>query len=110
MSIDSLYQSDFRVRRYIRRLLEDRILTVRSGLSLEYMNQSLAFQLAICYEIGFGGNRDESKSLGMLHKSKKTKRELRETIDRIKLIESDDELHVGTAYTRGPNDRTGSGQ
>ncbi|KAH7357598.1 hypothetical protein BKA66DRAFT_552783 [Pyrenochaeta sp. MPI-SDFR-AT-0127] len=89
-SIEPLYQADYRVRRHIRRLLESRE-HVDVGLNV-------AFQLAICYHIGFGGARDE-KSLGRsLNKSGRTLKELEEILQEVNVQKMHTKEYRYTAY------------
>ncbi|KAH8723428.1 hypothetical protein GQ44DRAFT_656653 [Phaeosphaeriaceae sp. PMI808] len=83
----SLYLADYRIRRHIRAMLEEREAANNDSI--------LAFQLAFCYQIGFGGSRDETKSMNMLKKSGKTTLELDEAITRIE------------KRTKTPHERTG---
>lgn len=90
LSIQSLYNSDYRVRQFIRRLLEDREYASK--------NANIAFQLAFCCKIGFGGYRDELESTRMLHTSRRTNLELEEILGQIDLAQSDGRRRADTAY------------
>jgi tetratricopeptide (TPR) repeat protein len=63
------------------------------------LDQNICFQLALCYKIGFGGPRDESRSSKLLSQSGKDERMLDEVLERIKSRESNDDSLPGTIYT-----------
>src|ERR1700709_358616 len=81
-----LYQSDFRVRRKIRSLLEHR---VNANVSRSPHSQktdsddNLAFQLAICCELGFGGKKDTQMSQMLLNEIGRSRAQLDEVIAQI---------------------------
>src|SRR5271155_2136506 len=96
-SIDSLYRSDYRVRSYIRRCLEHRVLNIATDSRTRDAG-NLAFQLAFCYKIGFGVARSDQKSQEMLLKSGRAQEELSETVHQIHRWDSVSEVRADTIY------------
>ncbi|KAL9119337.1 MAG: hypothetical protein Q9187_004112 [Circinaria calcarea] len=62
---EQLYPADFRVRPYIAACLEKRLINSASS----HEAQNAAFQLALCYKIGFGVPLDDNKSQSLLRQS-----------------------------------------
>ena len=78
-SIDPLYLSDYRVRSYIRRCLEQKVsVATKQPTSFD---QNLAFQLALCHSIGFGVARSDLKTQENLLKSGRSQEELDQAIN-----------------------------
>ncbi|KAF2133872.1 hypothetical protein P153DRAFT_306501 [Dothidotthia symphoricarpi CBS 119687] len=78
-NMSSLYASDYRVRKYLRHCLQERM--ERNSGSTE--RQKLAFQLAVCNEIGFGALRDVLLAEKLLQQSGRTRDELQKTLIRV---------------------------
>ncbi|KAI9775960.1 MAG: hypothetical protein M1839_000659 [Geoglossum umbratile] len=78
--IEPLYYSDYRVRKAIRTELEQKVKASTPNVQRDDGYQHLAFQLAICLKIGFGGSRNNISSLEFLAKSGMTDEELDEAV------------------------------
>ena len=80
-SIQDLYFSDYRVRSQIANRLEERLSqSPRSFSSVSTRN--VAYQIALCYELGFGVKRDDHKSMEGLHSSGRTRIDIEDTLNR----------------------------
>lgn len=93
-----LYQSDYRVRQSIRHCLEARVLSSEEAYSSD-ATRNLAFQLAFCYEMGFGGFRNLHKSRQMLLRSHRAQESLDKILGSIEQQESQsNNLHSGNTF------------
>ena len=88
-SIESLYQADYRLRRIVRRCLENQVLTSQGSST----NHRFVLQLALCYKIGFGGSRDDRKAQELLERNGESLQQLYLIIDRMK------EIGLGGSFT-----------
>lgn len=89
-SATDFYTLDFRIRRCIRQLLEQR--------QRASPDDHTAFQLAICNYIGFGGPREEESLNTALQCSKKTQEELQEIVASMRPYERIEERYTGKLY------------
>lgn len=80
-SLAELYETDFRVRTKIRETLDDRANESRFN---PYDCQNDAFQLALCYALGFGTHIDQEKVSIYLSMSLKSQEMLEKEISRAK--------------------------
>ena len=80
-SIAELYKTDFRVRAKIRETLDERTNDTRSN---PYGRQNDAFQLALCYTLGFGTHIDREKVSLYLSISLQSPMMLEKEIDRVR--------------------------
>ncbi|KAG8527747.1 uncharacterized protein KY384_007901 [Bacidia gigantensis] len=67
-SLGELYTCDYRVRSYITTCLQETFDSA-SETSDHTLTANIAFQVALCYKLGFGISRDERKSADALQKS-----------------------------------------
>ena len=94
-SIASLYQADYRVRRIIRRCLENQVFTSKEA----NLDHDLAFQLSLCFKIGFGGYDDDRKAQEMLRRSGRPSKHFYTVIDRMKELGiTDFDRNAGELY------------
>ncbi len=80
-SILDLYCCHYRVRSHIATCIEHRYWQDPGSYSAE-LNRKVAFQLALCYKLGFGVEKAEHTSMSALHSAGKTKADLEEALDR----------------------------
>lgn len=80
-SVTELYGTDFRVRTKIRENFETRAYDTRSN---PYDHQNDAFQLALCYTLGFGTPMDREKASSYLRASMQSQEMLDKEINRAK--------------------------
>jgi len=81
LSLQSLYQSDYRVRSQIRYCLEQKLSKVATSTSSD---RQFAFQLALFHCIGFGGARCDAETIeNSLLGSTRSREELCEAVDLI---------------------------
>lgn len=76
-----LYFCDYRVRSHIAECLEER-LSQSPASSFVMSTSNVAYQIALCYELGFGVERDDYKSMEALHSSGRTRVDVEETLNR----------------------------
>ena len=94
--IDSFYRSDYRVRSYIRRCLEEKVSEAIKQLTS--YDRSLAFQLALCQSIGFGAARSDTKIQENLLKSERSQEELDKAISSVHKWDTQSEGLRGAVY------------
>ncbi|MCJ1436521.1 hypothetical protein MMC27_005900 [Xylographa pallens] len=75
-SVVEFYGCDYRVRSYIAKYLET-LFHKESDSCIEAFSAKIAFQLALCYQLGFGIKRDEIKSKEVLRRSEPKEIDLR---------------------------------
>lgn len=80
-SIFPLYQSHYRVRTYIAACLEERVS--KSAL-LAHTSQRAAFELAFCYTLGFGVDKNDTTASALLKQAARSQEELTSEIDRVR--------------------------
>ncbi|OCK76319.1 TPR-like protein [Lepidopterella palustris CBS 459.81] len=84
-SIMQFYFGDIRIRRYVADCLETAAVSSSSGgMYSGSVLQNVLFQLALCYEIGFGVRRSREKSVVYLTQSGMTRADLDDQISLIK--------------------------
>jgi tetratricopeptide (TPR) repeat protein len=74
-----LYASDYRVRVYLRRCIEKRVLSATDTSTPTSRN--LAFQLALCCSIGFGGAKNNAMAQESLLRSSRSQEDLNQEIE-----------------------------
>lgn len=70
----------------------------RTTENTEKFDMNLCFQLAICYNIGFGGPADTQKQTTMLQKSGKTDQDLTDILEKLKSREATSDASTGVIY------------
>ena len=80
-SIFPLYQSHYRIRTYIAACLEER---ASKSSALAYTSQCAAFELAFCYTLGFGVNKDDARASTLLVQAHRSQEELTNEINRVR--------------------------
>jgi len=95
-SIDSFYRSDYRVRSYICRCLEQKV-SVATKLPTSF-DRDLAFQLALCHSMGFGVARSDTKTQENLLKSGRSREELDKAISSVHRWDTQRERLRGAVY------------
>jgi tetratricopeptide (TPR) repeat protein len=92
-----LYQFDYRIRKRVRHALEQRrCIPTNAGHEVE--QQNIAFQLALCYKIGFGGAIDEQLSKDRLCQSVRSMEDLIGTLEKTKSALANNEANPGQIY------------
>ncbi|KAL2038550.1 hypothetical protein N7G274_008597 [Stereocaulon virgatum] len=101
-SIFEFYACDYRVRSHIRTRLEEKFCSVPESFSA-IQNRNSAFQVALCYKLGFGVKKDDHKSMEALHSSGQTEIDIQETLNRCneKYNRKYQSLDVGNLYKKG---------
>src|SRR5271170_2689860 len=79
-----LYTADYRLRSYIAKCLKDKASDIESNPGYEASSREAAFQLAFCYQVGFGVRRDDERSQDFLSQSLRQREELNREINRVK--------------------------
>src|SRR5437762_2907169 len=90
-----LYESDYRVRCHIARCLENRVLSCKRTQNNQDILQETAFELAVCYEVGFGVVKDDQIAQDWLQKSQRQDGELRHEISLVAEEILDSPVHNG---------------
>ncbi|KAF1847231.1 TPR-like protein [Cucurbitaria berberidis CBS 394.84] len=90
-SVVGLYRADYRVRSGIRKELERKYTRT--------LSKDVAFQLALCYILGFGGDYNEAESQRFLHESEKSPKELQLALKDIHAWEERVDDRPGDIYT-----------
>lgn len=93
MCID-LYQADYRLRRIIRRCLENKFSTLQKSDP----DSKFGFELALCYKLGLGGCRDDRKAKEILESCGQSLKSLDRTIDWMERIGDRDRSNAGELY------------
>ena len=84
-SIAALYDSDYRVRLHIACCLKQEQIRADSGTyDVDYRN-SVNFQMAICYYLGFGVEKDDEKCAEVLQGTQRTLADIRNNTSRWKI-------------------------
>ncbi|RYN56441.1 hypothetical protein AA0114_g2773 [Alternaria tenuissima] len=98
-TLNQLYHADFRIRKNIRKVLEEHANQIMSQTGdLRESDLNICFQLAICYRIGFGGLADAQKLAPLLRKSGKTDQDLIKILDQLKSREANGNASTGVIY------------
>src|SRR5271170_3081090 len=78
-----LYTADYRLRSYIAKCLKDKASDIESNPGYEASSREAAFQLAFCYQVGFGVRKDDERSQAFLSQSLRQQEELNREINRV---------------------------